>query len=129
MLPSGPTVGEEEESSRTRPAGIVFCAGSTPGFVPRRHPPGEPLAGSRAPGKLPWSLLQASSSRSRNEVHHFGVRSELTAARQGPHGARGGTGFAHGGNGSCFTSNSPRHWSFGSGAAWLPAAVAAVSTE
>src|SRR6266704_1003335 len=80
MLPSGAMVMDDEESSSTRAAGCVFCAGSKPGVAPRRQPPGVPLAGSSVPGKVPWSLLQPSFSRSRMEAHHMGVRSGLAAA-------------------------------------------------
>src|SRR6266851_6684175 len=74
-LPSGDTVGADDDWSMTRAAGRTFWAGSTPGVEPRRQPPGCPFAGSTDPGKVPLSLLQPSLRRPKKELCHFGVRS------------------------------------------------------
>src|SRR5215813_3334316 len=78
MLPSGATVGDDDESSNTRPSPGRFVSGLTPGFAPVRHPgcPFNGTPGSAAVARHP------SWKRSRSEDAHLRLNSEVSIAYQ-----------------------------------------------
>ena len=75
-LPSGATVGVDDDWSMTLPPGSVFVAGSTPACAPAMHPPGVPLGGMTL-NCVP--SLQPSERWPRSEAAHLGVRFGFTA--------------------------------------------------